>query len=107
MFDWIYEQKFANQDKAQQIFELLEFSVQQGNAHCFIELLSEEFDLFEKYSQLTDSTSKEGFYRLAKMEVEIFEMLLNNRFEFAKRIKRKYYGTHIRRKFSKGDSLMV
>lgn len=104
MFDWIYEQKFANQDKAQQIFELLEFSVQQGNAHCFIQLLSEEFDLFEKYSQLTDSTSKEGFYILAKMEVEIFEMLLNNRFEFAKRIKRKYYGTHIRRKFSKGDS---
>lgn len=38
LFDWIYEQKFANQDKAQQIFELLEFSVQQGNAHCFIEL---------------------------------------------------------------------
>lgn len=81
LFDWIYEQKYLENDQNSDLLNLfVSLSVVNGNAHSLIKLINNGYDFSNHPNfcyHLLQTASRKGFYKMTKLLFLLMQVKLN------------------------------
>lgn len=91
LFDWILENKITEKKQSENfIYNLIAISAHEGNAHSLIELISKGMNYTNVLIEIISIASNEGFYRLAKMIINLNENISKIVMNSSRRLERGF-----------------